>query len=94
MDLPKELTLIKEDLDGEYGNNLDCPLARALKRAGVPVDNKGYRVSGCGEIVVGIPGKHVGEYLWEDGTRFCKVTLRTGFDLNTLRTGRRRLVLK
>ncbi len=77
--LPKELTLIEEDLSGEYIDPLDCPLARALICAGVPVDaGDGYMVSNYGEIIVGIPAKDVGQYEWEDGTQFDNRTLRTG----------------
>lgn len=79
MDLPKELMIVDTDLDGSYASNLDCPLARALKRAGVPVDaGEGYMVSGFGEIIGGLPGKHAGLYEWEDGTQFNGSTLGTG----------------
>ncbi len=77
--LPKELTIIQEDLGGSYMDCLDCPLARALKRAGVPVDRgEGYLVSSEGEIVVGPGVNHAGHYEWEDGTRFGSATLGTG----------------
>lgn len=79
MDPPNELTLIEEDLHGPYESNTDCPLARALMRVGVTVNaGEGYMVSGHGEIVVGVPGRHAGRYEWEDGTQFRLDTLRTG----------------
>jgi len=79
MDLPKKLTIIEEDFGGEYVDCLDCPLARALKRAGVPVNaGEGYLVSSDGEIVSGVHADHAGQYAWEDGTQFSSATLGTG----------------
>lgn len=78
--LPEELTLTEEDLEGPYYNSIDCWIARALKRAGVLIDDKdGYAVSGGGKIIHN-PDYYlvVGIYKWEDGELFGPCTQRTG----------------
>lgn len=78
MNLPKELTIIEEDLEGSYENILDCPLARALKRAGVTINaDEGCIVAGWGRVFAPMH-ENDGEYVWEDGTEFNCGTLRTG----------------
>ncbi len=77
--LPKELTIIQEDLGGSYTDCLDCPLARALKHAGVPVDaGEGYIVCSYGEVIVGLHSEHAGQYVWENGESFGSATIGTG----------------
>jgi len=78
--LPKELTLIEEDIEGPYFSSTDCWIARALKRAGIFIDDEnGYSLSSGGEIVHN-PDYHlvVGVYKWEDGELFGPGTKRTG----------------
>lgn len=77
MGLPKELMITVTDLDGSYGDCLDCPLARALKRASIPVNAKEYAVSAFGRIV-NLYMECEGQYEWEDGTQFNSGTLKTG----------------
>jgi len=67
-DLPAELTIIPEDLEGEYCDVTDCPIARALKRSGYLVKNfLGYRVRGGGVVVF---KDDVGTYKWANGEEF------------------------
>lgn len=73
-ELPQELTITKDDLAGAYLDNFDCPLARALKRAGVPIGFKdaGYTVGGT-EIIYhqdDSPPELVGFYKWDTGKPF------------------------
>jgi len=70
MNLPQEVTILEEDLEGEYTNITNCPLARALKRAGMTmsVNARGYVYKD------GV----VAQYKWEDGRTFCYETLGTG----------------
>ena len=76
---PKELTIIESDLGGRYADGTDCAIARALKRAGVPVDHDdGYYVAGWGRVTRGWDSETVGYYVWDDGSTFCSTTLRTG----------------
>ena len=69
-ELPQELTITIDDLAGKYLDNLDCPLARALKRAGIPLSYEdGYSVGGT-EIVYHPDHKSVGFYEWDNGEPF------------------------
>lgn len=48
---PVELTIIPQDHGGDYTDGLDCPIARALDREGVLIDQiDGYHVSGQGHV--------------------------------------------
>ncbi len=79
-ELPKELTITEEDLAGDYADHLDCPLARALKRAGVTLSlENGYAVGGTFILRNGLgePGT-AGFYAWDTGETFCPNTLREG----------------
>ena len=80
--LPDSAAMTTEDLaDGFYENPLECPLARALKRAGVTMGAPGYAVSNCGMIF----------YHNEDGSRIFAGQYRYGggelFGVHNLRTG-------
>lgn len=71
-ELPKELTITEGDLAGDYMNTLDCPLARALKRADVPMSyTDGYSVGG---ITItrhqDRRSEAVGFYEWDNGDPF------------------------
>ena len=71
--LPQELTITKDDLAGaEYRDNLDCPLARALKRAGVPISFEyGYTVGGTGILRhQDCQSEQAGFYAWDTGKPF------------------------
>jgi len=71
--LPAELTIVLEDLGGLYANGLACPIACALKRAGI----EGDIVFGCGNV--GFSRKREGNYAWADGEMFSARTHnRTG----------------
>lgn len=73
MNLPKELIIIEDDLQGDYVDHNDCWLARVLKRAGV----SGFSVSGIG--CVQIEGSNVYQiYKWKNGDIFSSNTRRTG----------------
>jgi len=76
LELPDELDMIKSDTEGLYGDNCDCPLARALKRHGVVVGNAAISVGGWG--TVDNNNKTVAQYEWEDGTVFTFETIKTG----------------
>ncbi len=81
IELPKELTITKEDLAGDYADTLDCPLARALKRAGVTLSyENGYSVAGTGITCHHLDGirKRVGFYAWDTGQPFLPLSLREG----------------
>ncbi len=81
IDLPQELTVTKDDLAGKYGDNLDCPLARALKRAGVPISyENGYSVAGTRitRHTLGERSERVGFYVWDTGEGFHSLSLREG----------------
>lgn len=78
--LPKELTLIEEDIGGTYFSSTDCWIARALKRAGIFIDDEnGYSVSSGGEIIHAA-GDYptVGVYKWKNVELFGFGTKRTG----------------
>ena len=85
-ELPDRVELIDEDLEGEYSSNSDCPLARALKREGVPIgagpgpDSDYYLVIDEGNIIKGRSSLSPveGQYRYDDGAPFCCDTLRTG----------------
>ncbi len=76
-ELPKELMMTKEDLAGNYDDPLDCPLARALKRAGVPINRTdGYSVGGT--FILRSGWGTAGFYAWDTGEKFRPNTLREG----------------
>lgn len=74
VELPAELTIIPEDLGGDYTDGQDCPISRALERVGVV----GHVVFACGTIKFRGEGE-VGTYGWADGELFSAFTAdRTG----------------
>ncbi len=73
MNWPKELTITESDLQGDYTDNHDCWLARALRRAGA----SGFSVAGIG--CVREEGSRVYQiYKWKNGDIFGCDTKRTG----------------
>ena len=73
IELPKELMITKDDLAGAvYLDNLDCPLARALKRAGILISyENGYSVGGTEIVRHGDRrSESVGFYEWDTGEPF------------------------
>jgi len=70
--LPQELTITPDDLAGDYLDNFDCPLARALKHAGVPIGYEDEYTVGGTEIVrhQDCRNESVGFYEWDTGEPF------------------------
>lgn len=74
MNLPEELMITEEDLEGDYASNTDCWLARALKRIGM----SNFSILNFGSVFNQSDEAMLGSYVWENGETFCSSTKRTG----------------